>query len=193
MIYGVNSSLERAPECFYLTTTVRQLFKTTRSNAITCHPLKILAAEDNADDVFILREAFRKAGLSHRVEDVGDGAAVLAYLNGEGTYTDRDLYPFPDVLLLDLNMPRLDGFEVLECVRQDPRFKRLIVYVLTASSRDADVQRAYNLGANGYLLKPVRMDETVALIAAFHQWHQFIRLPTQPKTQKPVTNDGPVV
>jgi two-component system response regulator len=154
------------------------------------NPLKILAAEDNVDDVFILREALRKAGISYRVEDVGDGAAVLAYLSGEGAYSDRNRYPFPDVLLLDLNMPRLDGFEVLECVRQDPRFKRLIVYVLTASSRDADVQRAYDLGANGYLLKPVRMDETVALIAALHQWHQFIRLPMQPKTQKPLSAEA---
>ena len=85
-------------------------------------------------------------------------------------------------------MPRLDGFEVLECVRRDPRFKRLIVYVLTASSRDADVQRAYDLGANGYLLKPVRMDETVALIAALHLWHQFIRLPTRLKSQKPLSD-----
>jgi CheY-like chemotaxis protein len=154
------------------------------------NPLRILAAEDNADDVFILREAFRKAGVAHRMEDVSDGAAAVAYLNGESVYADRGLYPFPDFLLLDLNMPRLDGFEVLEWIRQDPRCKRLIVHVLTASSRDADVQRAYDLGANSYLLKPVRMDETVALIAALHQWHQFVRLPMQPKTQKPTTDDA---
>lgn len=140
--------------------------------------LNILVAEDNTDDVTLLRHAFKRAGLTHQLQVVSDGSEALEYLNGENAYADRSQHPFPDILLLDLNMPRMNGFEVLEQLRQNPRYKLLVIHVLTASSRDADVRRVYNLGANSYVLKPSRVDELVAFSNALDEWHQFVCLPT---------------
>jgi CheY-like chemotaxis protein len=137
----------------------------------------ILVAEDNADDVFLLEEAFKKAGVNSRLQAVCDGVEAQAYLRGDGAYADRDAHPFPHILLLDLNMPRKNGFELLVWLRQDPQHKRLIVHVMTASAREADVQRVYDLGANSYVLKPHRFDELLAFVTALHQWHRFLILP----------------
>jgi CheY-like chemotaxis protein len=100
-------------------------------------------------------------------------------LKGEGVYRDRASFPFPDVLLLDLNMPRMNGFEVLEWVRKTGECSRLVVYVLSASSRQADVQKAYDLRANSYIVKPSRMEELTGFVAALHQWHGFTALPSE--------------
>jgi CheY-like chemotaxis protein len=139
--------------------------------------LNILLAEDNEDDVFLLRQAFKKAGATSRLHIVCDGIEAQAYLKGEGRFADRDAYPFPDALLLDLNMPRMNGFELLEWMRQDEQCSRLVVHVLSASAREADVERAYGLGANNYIIKPSRLDELVAFVAAMQQWHRFTVLP----------------
>lgn len=140
--------------------------------------LNILLAEDNPDDVFFFQNAFKKAGGTGVLHAVSDGIEALAYLSGEGAYSERGNYPFPDVLLLDLNLPQMNGFEVLEWVRQNPKCGRLIVHIFTSSSREADVQRAYDLRANGYVVKPNQVDQLVAFVAALHEWHQFISLPT---------------
>jgi CheY-like chemotaxis protein len=146
--------------------------------------LNILLTEDNSDDVFFFQNAFKKAGGSGILHAVSDGLEALAYLTGEGAYSDRAMYPFPDVLLLDLNMPRMNGFEVLEWVRQDPTCSRLTVYILTSSSREADVQRAYELRANSYVVKPTRVDQLVAFVTTLHEWHRFIALPINKQSAK---------
>jgi CheY-like chemotaxis protein len=151
-------------------------------------PLNILLAEDNPDDVFFLQEAFRKAGLKHQLSVVDNGVDAIAYLQGEHAYGDRRQHPFPDVLLLDLNMPRMNGFEVLEWLRQDRQCSELVVHVLTASARDVDVLRVYELRANSYLVKPTRMDELVTFARALDAWHQFLWLPRRPESQKPVSH-----
>ena len=138
--------------------------------------LNILVAEDNADDVFLLRHAFKRAGLDGPLFVVTDGVEAIAYLNGDGVFADRAAHPLPDLLLLDLNMPRKDGFEVLEWVRANPRWARLMVHVLTASSRVTDVERAYELHANSYTVKPNRMDQLAAFAVALRQWHGFVSL-----------------
>jgi CheY-like chemotaxis protein len=143
--------------------------------------LTVLIAEDNADDIFLLQQAFKKAGAASGFQAVRDGLEAQAYLKGEAAYSDRNAHPFPDVLLLDLNMPRMNGFELLEWIRDDPACNRLIVHVMTASSRDADVQRAYELGANSYVVKPSRVDELVAFVTALRQWHRFTVLPAKPE------------
>ena len=136
--------------------------------------MNILIAEDNADDIVLLEHAFQKAGFVGHLRAVSDGVEALAYLNGEGVYADRAAYPVPDLLLLDLNMPRKNGFEVLASVRTDSKHSRLMIHVLTASSRPADVERAYDLHANSYTVKPSRLDQLVAFAAALLQWQSFI-------------------
>ena len=140
----------------------------------------ILIAEDNEDDVFLLQEAFRKAGVASHLHVVTDGAEALSYLKNEGVYSDASKFPFPDLLLLDLNMPRVNGFEVLEWLRQQPTLGRLMVHVLTASCREEDVKRAYDLRANSFVVKPSRVDELVAFVTALHTWHRLVCLPPKP-------------
>jgi len=146
--------------------------------------MNILVAEDSPDDVVLLTHALRRAKLTSSLTAVRDGLEALAYLNGEGPFADRAAHPFPDILLLDLNMPRMNGFEVLERLRADPQCSRLTVHVLTASSRTADVQRAYELHANSYTVKPTRLDELEAFLVALHQWHRFVTLPLPPAGAK---------
>ncbi|MFO1499207.1 MAG: response regulator [Verrucomicrobiota bacterium] len=141
--------------------------------------LKILLAEDNADDVFFMQEAFRKAGVSSQLHAVCDGLEARAYLQGEAAYHDRAAYPFPDMLLLDLNMPRMNGFEVLQWLRQESPCPQLIVHILTASCRTEDIERAYRLTANSYALKPTRLTDLIAFVGALHEWHRFACLPRQ--------------
>jgi CheY-like chemotaxis protein len=142
-------------------------------------PLNILLAEDNPDDIFFFRSAYKKAALAGTFNAVCDGMEVQAYLNGEEAFGDRTLYPFPDVLLLDLNMPRINGFEVLEWIRENPKFSCLIVHVLSYSSREADIERVYALHANSYVVKPSRVDKLVEFITALDRWHHFVSLPTR--------------
>ncbi len=121
--------------------------------------LNILVAEDNGDDAFFLRRAVMKAGISALLRFVGDGEEVLAYLEGRGKYADRAAFPVPSLLLLDLKMPRMDGFDVLTWVRKDPLLRRLPIIVFSSSLDQRDVDRAHELGANGYCVKPCGADE----------------------------------
>ncbi len=136
----------------------------------------ILLAEDNEDDVFLLQQALRKVSEPAALHVVPDGAEAVSWLKGIGKYTDRKVHPLPDVLLLDLNMPRLNGFEVLKWVRSDPQWNQLMVHVMTASIRDADVKQVYDLRANSYVLKPTRQDELVEFVTTIHLWHRFVYL-----------------
>lgn len=141
--------------------------------------LNILLVEDSADDVFFFRDAFEKARGSGVLHSVCDGIEAVTYLTGEAPYADRTTYPFPDLLLLDLNMPRMNGFEVLQWIRQSPRCNGLVVHVLTSSVREADVARAYALRANGYVVKPTRISELGAFVSALLGWHRFLSFPEE--------------
>ncbi len=131
---------------------------------------RVLLAEDNEDDVFLMRQAVRKAGVALDLHAVPDGEEALAYLRGAGDYANRALHPLPDALLLDLNMPRLNGFEVLEILRRDPAWNSLPIYVLSASNLPADMRRTQELHANAYIVKPIRVDELATFAAALHLW-----------------------
>lgn len=124
----------------------------------------ILLVEDDANDVILIRRAFAKAEIKNPVYTVEDGDAAVAYLAGEGTYADRGDHPLPGVVLLDLKLPRRSGLEVLEWVRHSPTLRRLPIVVLTSSRESADVNRAYDLGANSYLVKPVGFDALTDLV-----------------------------
>ena len=128
--------------------------------------LAILVGEDNTDDVFLLKHALKKAQFENPVQFVSDGEEVMAYLAGEGKFADRAQHPFPGLLLLDIKMPRLDGLETLALIRNDPRYKRLVVILLTSSNREQDINRAFDLQANSYLLKPARPE---ALLGTLEQ------------------------
>ncbi|HZQ46518.1 MAG TPA: response regulator [Verrucomicrobiae bacterium] len=121
-------------------------------------PLPILLAEDNEDDVFLLQRAMTKARVTNPVQVVGDGEQVLAYLRGEGVYGDRKKYPFPVLLLLDIKMPKMNGLEVLSEVREDPLLRRLVVIVLSSSNQQRDIDQAFDLRVNSYLVKPSGTD-----------------------------------
>ena len=124
----------------------------------------ILVVEDNADDVLLIQRAFDKAKLANPLHFVDNGEKAIHYLSGTGPYADRSSYPLPTMVLLDLKLPRRSGFEVLEWVRQHPLLKVLPVVVLTSSKEAADVQRAYALGANTYLAKPVALDGLMEMV-----------------------------
>jgi CheY-like chemotaxis protein len=146
----------------------------------------ILLAEDDPNDVLLIQRAFQKAGMRHVLKVVRDGEEAIAYLSGEREYADRERFPKPFLLLLDLKMPGADGFEVLRWVRAEPETKRLLVVVLTSSNLQADVDRAYDLGANSYLVKPVSFDEMVNMIQRFEAyWSEINRIPTSPGAAVP--------
>ena len=124
----------------------------------------VLLAEDNSTDALMVQRAFKKANLLNPVQVVDDGDKAVAYLAGDGPYADREKYPLPVLLLLDLKLPRRSGLEVLEWLKQQPAIKRLPVVVLTSSKENADINRAYDLGANSYLVKPVDFDPLLELV-----------------------------
>ena len=141
----------------------------------------ILLAEDDANDVFFLERAFEKAGLDKVLRIVRDGDQAIQYLSGKGIYADRQEYPSPFLMLLDLKMPGTDGFQVLQWLRNNPEFRRLLVVVLTSSNLQSDVDRAYELGANSYLVKPVGFEEMANLIQRFEvYWTEINRTPSAP-------------
>ena len=141
----------------------------------------ILLAEDDPNDVLLIQRAFQKAGLQNSLKVVRDGEQAINYLSGMGAYSDRNLFPSPFLLLLDLKMPGTDGFEVLQWVRTERELKRLLVIVLTSSNLQSDVDRAYDLGANSYLVKPVEFQEMVNMIQRFEvYWTEINRTPTPP-------------
>ncbi|OLC08799.1 MAG: two-component system response regulator [Gemmatimonadetes bacterium 13_1_40CM_70_11] len=124
----------------------------------------ILLVEDNPDDVLLIRRAFQKAGIGNPVVAVEHGDEAVAYLDGTGAYADRQRYPIPALVLLDLKLPRRSGLEVLGWVRQHEGLKRLPIVVLTSSRDEGDINKAYDLGANSYLVKPVAFDELLRLV-----------------------------
>ena len=142
--------------------------------------LTVLLVEDNPRDVRLTQRAFVQTGLSHDLRVVRDGDEALMYLRREGLYKDPSTSPRPDVILMDLNLPRMGGHEVLDRLKQDTRFKQIPVIVLTTSGRPDDVRLAYEAGANAYLLKPVefaRFTEIMAQLGKF--WLETVELPPE--------------
>lgn len=124
----------------------------------------ILLVEDNPDDVLLARRAVKKATLPVALKVVEDGDEAVAYLDGSGQFGDRDRHPLPALVLLDLKLPKRSGLEVLRWVRSQPALDTTPVVVLTSSSEDEDIQKAYALGANSYLQKPVAFNGLVQLL-----------------------------
>lgn len=138
----------------------------------------ILLVEDDPDDVFFLREAFKKADMAGALRVARDGEEAVAYLLGQGAFADRRLYPPPALVLLDLKLPRKSGLEVLEWRRGQPGTALIPVVVLTSSVSEADVRRAYELGANAYLVKPIESGAQEEMVEAIRRfWLGLNKLP----------------
>src|SRR5436305_6100446 len=128
----------------------------------------ILVADDSADDQFLITRAMKKAGAACVMYTVDDGAEAISYLSGMGQYADRGRFPFPDLLLLDLKMPRLGGFDVLRWLRTSP-YRGLPVVAHSTSRLESDVQQAFDLGASDYLLKSPDLAAVAAALVSFIQ------------------------
>lgn len=124
----------------------------------------IIMVEDEPNDVLLIQRAFQKAKLPNPLQVVGGGEEVISYLTGKASYADRKRYPLPALMLLDLKLPGMSGFEVLLWLRQQPLLKRLPVVVLTSSKESRDINRAYELGVNSYLVKPVDFDDLLEIV-----------------------------
>ena len=124
----------------------------------------VLLADDDPNDVFLLQRAFQKTNIANPLRVVRDGEEAMAYLSGQDQYADRQRHPLPVLLLLDLKMPRKSGFEVLRWLRQQAGLKRLPVVVLTSSNQSPDINKAFDLGANSYIVKPGGFDSLVEMV-----------------------------
>ena len=124
----------------------------------------ILLVEDDPNDILLIRRAFRKANLANPLQVVRNGEEAIAYLARQEPYANQGGYSLPVLILLDLKLPRKSGFEVLEWLRDQPGLRRLPVVVLTSSAETLDINRAYDLGANSYLVKPVAFDALLQMV-----------------------------
>jgi CheY-like chemotaxis protein len=141
-------------------------------------PFTILHVEDDSNDVLFVKRAFQKAGLDVALSNAGDGLEAEEYLAGRGAYADRAKHPLPCLVLLDLKLPKKSGLEVLEWLRGQPGLRVIPVIVLTSSQDKGDLRRAYELGANSYIVKPVENGTLVEMVKALGAyWMTYNRQP----------------
>lgn len=128
----------------------------------------ILIVDDNPNDANLLESSVQKLNLQNRLQVVSDGAEAIAYIKGAGRYSDRVLYPEPMLLFLDLKMPSVDGFDVLDWLKQHPQYANFPVVVMSGMGETNQLSRAYNLGAKSYLTKPINPEEIKATLETLH-------------------------
>jgi CheY-like chemotaxis protein len=147
------------------------------SNAASGRPVEILLVEDNPGDVDLTRETLLDSKLLNHMSVVNNGVEAMAYLRREGKYAAATR---PDLILLDLNLPRKDGREVLAEIKVDERLRRIPVVVLTTSSAEKDILQTYDLHANCYITKPVNLDQFSAVVRAIEEfWFTIVKLPSE--------------
>jgi two-component system, chemotaxis family, response regulator Rcp1 len=145
------------------------------SNEDTPSRLELLVVEDNPGDVHLIKHALRMVGAQHNVSSVADGAAALAFVRRQGEHAHA---PRPDVILLDLNLPKRGGREVLRELKKDPELQEIPVLVLTSSEAQQDIRESYALKANCYITKPVELQDFLAVVHAIDEfWCRTVRLP----------------
>ena len=144
--------------------------------------LTILMADDDEDDRLLTRDALAEGKVLNRVEFVENGLQLWQYLTAQAPYDDRERYPLPSLVLLDLNMPIMDGREVLQKMKAHPNLKRIPVVILTTSKAEEDKFKTYELGAASYITKPVSFSALVSLMQALGRyWIEFVELPESPQ------------
>jgi CheY-like chemotaxis protein len=138
----------------------------------------VLLVEDNKDDVFFFQRAMKRAELLHPLFVVTSGRQAIEYLEGSGPYSDRAQYPIPLLIVLDLKLPQVNGLEVLEWLRTQPAYRSIIVIVFTSSQLESDIRRAYQLGANSFIVKPSSAERTLEVVKRlFSYWLDTNALP----------------
>jgi CheY-like chemotaxis protein len=138
----------------------------------------ILVADDDADDRQLVREAFEEARVANPLVFVEDGVELLEYLHRKGAYADPASSPRPGLILLDLNMPRLDGREALSIIKEDPLLRSIRVIIMTTSKAEQDIIRSYNLSASSYITKPVTFESLVDVVKTIGKyWLEIVELP----------------
>jgi CheY-like chemotaxis protein len=138
----------------------------------------ILLVEDSEDNVFLVRHALRKAGVTARLEVVSSGEQAIEYLGGTNGYSDWNQFPLPSIVLLDLKMPGMSGFDVLKWIRERPGLKPLRVAMLTSSDLPSEIKMAHELGANIFLTKPVELQRLVEIMKTLNEhWLQQAQVP----------------
>jgi CheY-like chemotaxis protein len=142
--------------------------------------LTILIIEDEPNDVLLLKLALARSGIKNPVQTVADGGEAIGYLHGTGKYADRSIFPFPSIIFTDLKMPRMGGFEVLQWLRAHPECFVIPMIVLTASRLDADIRRAYEMGANAYLVKPTDIADLQEMVRTAYEFWAWCEKPLIP-------------
>ena len=130
----------------------------------------ILVVEDEDSDFYLLERAFRKNNIQNPIIRAKDGLEGLHYLQGSNEYSDREKFPFPDVVILDLKTPRMTGLELLEWIREHPECRVIPTVIMSSSQQDADIEKAYQLGANTYFVKPTNFQDLVDLTASIQEY-----------------------
>lgn len=151
---------------------------------LEAQPITILMAEDDADDRLMVKDAFQESRVFNRLHFVTDGVELLEFLRHEGRFADLRKFPTPDLILLDLNMPRKDGREALQEIKADLALRHIPTVVLTTSKAEEDILRSYDIGAASYITKPVTFEALVEIIRGLGDyWVQIVKLPPR-KTGK---------
>ena len=145
----------------------------------------ILLVEDDENDAMLVQMAFKKNNILNPVQWAKDGLEAISYLNGEGSFADRRLYPFPEVLILDLKMPRMTGLELLAWLRDHTEYRVIPTIILTSSQLDTDIEKAYGLGANTYMIKPASLEDLAKMVKAVHD---YWALSVKPKANRKKTS-----
>jgi CheY-like chemotaxis protein len=141
-------------------------------------PITILMADDDLEDCMLMKEALIESRLANELHFVHDGEELLEYLRHEGRYVEHAGAPRPGLILLDLNMPRMDGREALQEIKADPHLRQIPVVVLTSSQAEEDICRSYELGVNSYVTKPVTFTSLVAMVSTLGKyWFEIVELP----------------
>jgi CheY-like chemotaxis protein len=142
-----------------------------------------LLVEDQEDDIYLIRKAFKKAGVLNPIHVVRDGEEAIEYLSGEGRFENRAEHPLPELILLDLKMPRLNGFQVLQWIRQQTDFGAIPVIVLTSSEQIWEINTAYSMGANSFLVKPGDFEDYKSLAGVVQQF--WLKLARRAEASRP--------
>lgn len=145
------------------------------------NPLRILLVEDCPNDTLFFRHALKMSRLNAQVYVVNDGERAIQYLQGIPPYSDRGLAPFPDIVVTDLKMPRVDGFALLEWMKSRPEFAIIPTTIMSGSPLPGDVEKAYALGANAYICKPSSLDDLANILRTIHAFWSLCEKPMSPR------------